>query len=52
MQYVNIEGANGQVTTVKEGDWISLNGTTGEVISGKQECKEPELSGNLATLML
>jgi len=36
---------------IKEGDWISLNGTTGEIIQGQQKTKEPEISGNLATLM-
>ncbi len=37
--------------TVLEGDFISLNGTTGEVILGKAELKQPELSGDFATLM-
>lgn len=42
----------GKITgTVREGDWISLNGTTGEVILGAQKTKEPEISGNLSTLM-
>ncbi|MDY6915041.1 MAG: pyruvate, phosphate dikinase [Candidatus Cloacimonadota bacterium] len=35
----------------KEGDWISLNGTTGEVYKGKVETKDPELSGNFGKLM-
>ncbi len=35
----------------KEGDWISLNGSTGEIFEGKLETKEPELSGNFARLM-
>jgi len=35
----------------KEGDWISLDGTKGEVISGKVPTIEPELSGNFAKLM-
>ncbi len=34
-----------------EGDWISLNGTTGEVYEGKVDTEEPEVSGSLATLM-
>ena len=38
-------------TTVKEGDWISLNGSTGEVINGKVPTMEAELSGDFATLM-
>jgi pyruvate, orthophosphate dikinase len=32
---------NGQ-TTVKEGDWISINGSTGEVILGQEELVDPE----------
>ena len=35
---------NGQVT-VEEGDWISINGSTGEVVVGKQPLVDPELSG-------
>ena len=35
----------------KEGDWVSLNGSTGEVLSGKQPTKAPELSGNMAVFM-
>ncbi|RMF53884.1 MAG: pyruvate, phosphate dikinase [Bacteroidetes bacterium] len=41
---------NGEVT-VHEGDWISINGSTGEVILGKQELVDPELSGDFATFM-
>ena len=37
--------------TFKEGDWISLNGTTGEVLEGKVDTKEPELSGAFGKLM-
>ncbi|RKY79672.1 pyruvate, phosphate dikinase [candidate division KSB1 bacterium] len=36
---------------IKEGDWISLNGTTGEVFEGKIDTKDPELSGNFGKLM-
>lgn len=35
----------------KEGDWISLNGNTGEVIDGKVKTMEPELSGDFGKLM-
>ena len=35
----------------KEGDWISLNGTTGEVYEGKIGTKEAELSGDFSDLM-
>jgi len=37
--------------TIKEGDWISLNGSTGEVIHGKVPTMDAELSGDFATLM-
>lgn len=35
----------------KEGDWISLNGTTGEVYDGQVATEEPELSGDFAHVM-
>jgi len=35
----------------KEGDWISLNGSTGQVIEGKVETQDPELSGDFAMIM-
>jgi len=38
--------------TYSEGDWISLNGSTGEVYEGQIETIEPELSGNFEKLML
>ncbi|PID71287.1 MAG: pyruvate, phosphate dikinase [Flavobacteriales bacterium] len=34
-----------------EGDWISLNGTTGNIFDGKVATMEPELSGEFAELM-
>jgi len=34
-----------------EGDWISLNGSTGNIIEGKVETMEPELSGEFAEVM-
>ena len=43
---VEIEGI-----TLKEGDFISLNGTTGEVYKGKVETKAAEVSGDFAALM-
>jgi len=39
---------NGRV--FKQGDWITLNGTTGQVIEGALDLIEPELSGSFATL--
>jgi pyruvate,orthophosphate dikinase len=41
---------NGQVT-VEEGDWISIAGSTGEVVLGKQPLKDPELGGNFSQFM-
>jgi pyruvate, orthophosphate dikinase len=35
----------------KEGDWISLNGTTGEVYEGKITTIDPEVSGYFGKLM-
>ncbi len=41
--------ANGK--TYKEGDFISLNGSTGYVYEGVIPTKEPEMSGHFGTLM-
>ena len=38
-------------TVLKEGDWITLNGTAGEVIVGKVDMIEAEVGGDFATLM-
>ncbi|KPL17317.1 MAG: pyruvate phosphate dikinase [Bacteroides sp. SM23_62] len=40
---------DGQV--FREGDWISLNGTTGEVYEGKIATMDPDLSGDFGKLM-
>ncbi len=37
--------------TVKEGDWISLNGSTGAVYLGKIETVDPELTGPFGDIM-
>ncbi|MFB6318085.1 pyruvate, phosphate dikinase [Saccharicrinis sp. FJH54] len=37
--------------TFKEGDWISLNGSTGVVYDGRVATMEPELSGDFAKIM-
>ena len=37
--------------TYKEGDWVSLNGSTGEVYEGKIAPIDPELSGDFRKLM-
>lgn len=41
--------ANG--TVLKEGDSLSLNGSTGEVILGRQPMVSPEISGDLGNFM-
>lgn len=38
-------------TIVKENDWITLNGSTGEVILGKVPTIEPKLTGDFGKLM-
>ncbi|HRX69525.1 MAG TPA: pyruvate, phosphate dikinase, partial [Tenuifilaceae bacterium] len=35
----------------KEGDWISLNGSTGEVYEGKIQTQDPDLSGDFGNIM-
>ena len=37
--------------TFKEGDWISLNGTTGYVLEGKVDTIDPELSGDFGEIL-
>ncbi len=37
--------------TVKEGEWISLNGSTGAVYAGQIKTTDPSLSGNFGTIM-
>ena len=38
-------------TVYKEGDWVSLDGSTGKVYEGKIPTKDAELSGDFGTLM-
>lgn len=38
-------------TVLKEGDWITLNGTAGEVIVGQVPMVEVQVEGNFGTLM-
>ena len=40
---------NGKV--YKEGDWISLNGSTGQILEGKIDTQDPELSGDFGAVM-
>jgi pyruvate,orthophosphate dikinase len=37
--------------TIKEGDWISLDGSTGEAMKGRLATVEPTMSGNFGTFM-
>jgi pyruvate,orthophosphate dikinase len=37
--------------TVKQGDWISLNGSTGVVYLGQVETEDPKLTGPFGTIM-
>jgi pyruvate,orthophosphate dikinase len=37
--------------TFKEGDWISLNGSTGNVLEGKVGTIDPELSGDFGAIL-
>ena len=52
---VKINYKNRTLTTsgkvFKEGDWISLNGSTGEVYEGQIKTIDPELSGDFGELM-
>jgi pyruvate,orthophosphate dikinase len=52
---VSINYKNKEMTVAgkvyKEGDWISLDGSQGEVIEGKVATVTPELSGNFGKLM-
>lgn len=36
---------------VKEGDWLTINGSTGEVILGKVSTREPSMSGDFGKYM-
>ncbi|KAF6253488.1 pyruvate phosphate dikinase [Scenedesmus sp. NREL 46B-D3] len=44
-----LRAPNGVV--LKEGDYVSLNGVTGEVVRGAQPVKKPALTGDLGTFM-
>jgi pyruvate,orthophosphate dikinase len=38
--------------TINQGDWITIDGTTGEVMLGQIPTLQPELSGDFASLMV
>lgn len=44
-----LKAPNGAV--LREGEWVSLNGVTGEVIKGQQPVKKPAMTGDLGTFM-
>ncbi len=52
---IKVDEKNGKMVvagkTVKAGDWISINGSTGEVILGQVPTIEAKLSGDFGTLM-
>ena len=57
---LNIDEANGSMVvtledgsqkTFKEGDFVSLNGNTGEILEGEQLVAPPAITGNLKTFM-
>ncbi|MDD2925813.1 pyruvate, phosphate dikinase [Rhodoferax sp.] len=51
--HVNLKGRTMTIgeAIYHEGDWLSLNGSTGEVYAGKIDTKDAELSGDFGTLM-
>ncbi len=50
IDYSNKSFTNGNVT-VKEGDWISIDGTSGKVFVGKNEVVKPTMDENFSTFM-
>src|SRR3989304_4218302 len=52
---INISEANKSFTVkgrkVKEADWITIDGTTGDVMLGKLPLVQPELSGDFVVLV-
>jgi len=50
IDYGTASFTNGE-STIKEGDWISINGSTGEIIQGNQKLVEASLSAEFARFM-
>lgn len=46
------KASNGLAVTLKAGDWISLNGDTGEVVLGKQALSPPSINSSKDTVRL
>ncbi len=38
-------------TTINQGDWISINGSTGEVVEGREELVPPEMSAEVERVL-
>ena len=47
----NAQTVNAGGVTLKRGDIVTIDGSTGQVLMGKVPMREPELSGEFATLM-
>ena len=45
------ESFSNGLTTVRAGDYISIDGTSGEIIKGKRKLQTPKLSGDFARFM-
>ena len=50
IDYTNRSFTNGKIT-VKEGDWISIDGTSGKVFVGQNEVVKPTMDDNFYTFM-
>ncbi|MDR1065545.1 MAG: pyruvate, phosphate dikinase, partial [Oscillospiraceae bacterium] len=48
---LEIDGSDGTVHTLREGDYLSINGTTGDIYLGKLPTVEPDLTGDFTTVM-
>lgn len=49
---LQVQDQMGTVTAeLKEGDWVSVNGTTGEIVQGTQVLRKPEIAGDLGLFM-
>ena len=56
VESIKVDDKNKTLTTkdgsvFKEGDYISIDGSTGKVYSGEIKCVEPSISGDFGTLM-
>ncbi len=49
--FFTVTDKNGKTVKVKQGDWITLNGSTGEVILGQTQLSNPELTGDFKQFM-